>query len=196
MLKPWWKSPPSLQIDSVADWQMPVIGDKITPWSSPSPSTSLRTGFDLHPSTNRMAENLSEKYKDGCVVIFLCNKLHNLQKDLDKWFHFIYWIDCRYIWAGNTEENNQEKCDIYLMVDTKFRQSFIKFVVPIWCFILDVIFSQDLIWLTGSAFSLYIHGSQIAKFMGPTWGPPGSYRPQMGPTLAPRTLLSGVIIFT
>ena len=27
--------------------------------------------------------------------------------------------------------------------------------------------------------------------MGPTWGPPGSCRPQMGPMLAPRTLLSG-----
>ena len=34
--------------------------------------------------------------------------------------------------------------------------------------------------------------SQIAKFMGPTWGPPGSCRPQMGPMLAPRTLLSGM----
>ena len=33
---------------------------------------------------------------------------------------------------------------------------------------------------------------QIAKFMGPTWGPPGSYRPQMGPMLAPWTLLSGI----
>ena len=34
--------------------------------------------------------------------------------------------------------------------------------------------------------------SQIAKFMGPTWGPPGSSRPQMGPMLAPWTLLSGM----
>ena len=33
--------------------------------------------------------------------------------------------------------------------------------------------------------------TQIAKFMGPAWGPPGSCRPQMGPMLAPRTLLSG-----
>ena len=33
--------------------------------------------------------------------------------------------------------------------------------------------------------------TQIAKFMGPTWGPPGSCRPQMGPMLASRTLLSG-----
>ena len=32
---------------------------------------------------------------------------------------------------------------------------------------------------------------QIARFMGPMWGPPGSCRPQMGPVLAPLTLLSG-----
>ena len=32
---------------------------------------------------------------------------------------------------------------------------------------------------------------QIARFMGPTWGPPGSCRPQMGLMLAPWTLLSG-----
>ena len=35
--------------------------------------------------------------------------------------------------------------------------------------------------------------TQIAKFMGPTWGPPGSCRPQMGPMLAPWTLLSGTV---
>ena len=34
-------------------------------------------------------------------------------------------------------------------------------------------------------------GTQIARFMGPTWDPPGSCRPQMGPMLAPWTLLSG-----
>ena len=32
--------------------------------------------------------------------------------------------------------------------------------------------------------------TQIAKFIGPTWGPPGSCRPQMGPMLASWTLLS------
>ena len=32
---------------------------------------------------------------------------------------------------------------------------------------------------------------QIARFMGPTWGPPGSCRPQMGPLLAPHNLQSG-----
>ena len=34
--------------------------------------------------------------------------------------------------------------------------------------------------------------SQITRFMGPTWGPPGSCRPQMDPMLVPWTLLSGV----
>ena len=38
----------------------------------------------------------------------------------------------------------------------------------------------------------YFLGYTVAKFMGPTWGPPGFCRPQMGPMLAPRTLLSGV----
>ena len=33
---------------------------------------------------------------------------------------------------------------------------------------------------------------QMAKIMGQTWGPPGSCRPQIGPMLALRTLLSGV----
>ena len=33
--------------------------------------------------------------------------------------------------------------------------------------------------------------TQIAKFMGPTWGPTGSCRSQMGPMSAPWTLLSG-----
>ena len=31
----------------------------------------------------------------------------------------------------------------------------------------------------------------ITRFMGPIWGPSGAYRTQMGPTLAPWTLLSG-----
>ena len=36
---------------------------------------------------------------------------------------------------------------------------------------------------------------EIGKFMRPTWGPPGSYRPQMGPMLAPWTLLSEAAFF-
>ena len=36
-----------------------------------------------------------------------------------------------------------------------------------------------------------LHTTRIAKFMGPTWGPSGSCRSQMGPMLASWTLLSG-----
>ena len=38
--------------------------------------------------------------------------------------------------------------------------------------------------------------SQIAKFMGPTRGPPGPCRPQMGPLLVLGTLVSGIVTFT
>ena len=36
--------------------------------------------------------------------------------------------------------------------------------------------------------------SQIARFIGPTWGPPGSSRPQMGPMLTPWILLSAILL--
>ena len=36
--------------------------------------------------------------------------------------------------------------------------------------------------------SIAERGPQIAKFLGPTWGPPGSCRPQMGPHVGPRNL--------
>ena len=53
------------------------------------------------------------------------------------------------------------------------------------------------------AFNCWIHGitsvwiyfcfpSQTARLTWPTWGPPGSCRPQVGPMLAPWTLLSGL----
>ena len=38
--------------------------------------------------------------------------------------------------------------------------------------------------------------SHIARFMGPTRGPSGSCRPQIGPMLAPWTLLSGMALIT
>ena len=34
--------------------------------------------------------------------------------------------------------------------------------------------------------------TQKSKFMGPTWGPPGSCRPQMAPMLAPWTFYQGI----
>ena len=49
---------------------------------------------------------------------------------------------------------------------------------------------KELVLFIRFMLSLNIH---IAKFMGPTWGPSGSFRPQMGPMLVPWTLLSGHI---
>ena len=56
-----------------------------------------------------------------------------------------------------------------------------------WCWATDR-------WKMSSNMCLDNSNSQIAKFMGPAWGPPGSCRPQMGPMLAPWTLLSGIVL--
>ena len=52
----------------------------------------------------------------------------------------------------------------------------------------------DDIWWWGSRFQVDGHPHKhtlIARFMRSTWGPPGDDRTQMGPILAPFTLLSG-----
>ena len=42
--------------------------------------------------------------------------------------------------------------------------------------------------------TIYLSLSQRARFLCPTWGPPGSWWPQVGPTLAPWILLSGMFL--
>ena len=70
----------------------------------------------------------------------------------------------------------------YLMIKTKQTHSIHPFVVRN---ILTIGAIRDIRNTT-------ITISQILSFMGPTWGPPGSCRPQVGPTRAPLTLLSGI----
>ena len=41
--------------------------------------------------------------------------------------------------------------------------------------------------------TFHVRASLIARFMGPTWGPSGADRTQVGPMLAPWTLLSGLL---
>ena len=62
---------------------------------------------------------------------------------------------------------------------------------------------QTMAWSTNYTPSLPKHMNMwhlrsllIAKFMGPTWGPSGADRTQVGPMLAPWTLLSGIILFS
>ena len=45
-----------------------------------------------------------------------------------------------------------------------------------------------------SSYNTTTYNTQIAEFMGPTWGPSKSCRPQVGPMLAPWTLLSGYFV--
>ena len=52
--------------------------------------------------------------------------------------------------------------------------------------------TQEEYYIMKQGIALAVH-TQITKFMGPTWGPPGSCRPQMGPMLVPWTLLPGYL---
>ena len=63
----------------------------------------------------------------------------------------------------------------------------------IMCYTLDTVDFTLLIyildkWLQFVLSCLITMYTQITKFMGPTWGPPGFCQPQMGPMLAPWTL--------
>ena len=58
-----------------------------------------------------------------------------------------------------------------------------------WTGISGSICHLDVLRFDMSVFQLLL--IQTAKFMEPTWGPSGSCRPQIGPMLAPWTLLSG-----
>ena len=66
-------------------------------------------------------------------------------------------------------------------------------VFALWAYILNGTRNKFIIKIYISiTFFLKCHdGRKIAKFMEPSWGPPGSCRPQMGSMLAPWTLLSG-----
>ena len=66
-----------------------------------------------------------------------------------------------------------------------------------------VIMRFDCIWYYSGGLHVARHGSihllqilyLIARFMGPTWGPSGADRTQVGPMLAPWTLLSRMMQF-
>ena len=88
------------------------------------------------------------------------------------------------------------------MYDDKHNEGiiFIAFIIDsilvckfIMCLLFHIIKSSILIRITLMIFkaSVYIL-SLIARFMVPTWGPSGADRTQVGPMLAPWTLLSGL----
>ena len=74
-------------------------------------------------------------------------------------------------------------------------------LLAIWYWIpLNFCDSIDFIWRktwrpwqsTTPMYGAWHQWSLIARFMGPTWGPAGAGRTQVGPMLAPWTLLSGI----
>ena len=63
----------------------------------------------------------------------------------------------------------------------------------LWIQILSCILHQSLQHMCSIMYDCMY--SLIATFMGPTWGPSGADRTQVGPMLAPWTLLSGILCY-
>ena len=69
---------------------------------------------------------------------------------------------------------------------------------PVWITAkLMMLYLKDPVWITAKLMMLYLNlmlllvTTQIARFMGPTWGPHGADRTQVGHMLGPWALLSG-----
>ena len=87
---------------------------------------------------------------------------------------------------------------LYAVFEEKIQSFFL--ILKVWSLLYPYIF-QDLyriscilIDIRLNEYFAYPVRPQIAKFMGPIWGPPGSCRPQMGPMWIPWTLLSGTLL--
>ena len=120
--------------------------------------------------------------KNKCILFYamlVCVHVRNIKHGLINTIpNFIIWllsmIDSHNCWHGNPHwDMNSLWCLI--------------------CIINLVLFYFLGEWvLIGETKQVFVSKvTQIAKFMGSTWGPPGSCRPQLGPMLAPWTLLSG-----
>ena len=136
------------------------------------------------------------------VAVLYCSCLYNIIALLSELFRFLFiivWVDI--IW-------NVGKTVVYATIIFTFHIRVLRMFFSVlgtrclvisllccyviiqhtlWCCYNMVIFHHN----TGSRCLIT---TQIANFMGPTWGPPGACRPQMGPMLAPWTLLSGIIL--
>ena len=75
----------------------------------------------------------------------------------------------------------------------QFRGPWSKFCEHTFCSIFDSIIRSRQTFADVSTAELTCVTSLIARFLGPTWGPSGAYRTQVGPMLPPWTLLSGMI---
>ena len=105
-------------------------------------------------------------------------------------------ISSQHFWCSFSWRSNQQVQDIWVFCDV-FSKCFWKTCCNYYYQKYDLCFKIVPFgsgrYLSGlSRDILTTNKSQIAKFMGPTWGPSGSRRPQMGLMLAPRTLLAGI----
>ena len=84
------------------------------------------------------------------------------------------------------------KLRLYSMLEIYWTYIYIyQWMLNLCIFLFMTVIDGKIISLVSGSHSWLVSGpSQIARFMGPTWGPSGADRTQVGPMLAPWTLLS------
>ena len=111
-----------------------------------------------------------------------------------KWMHIVMHNPLHKCLGGFTEE------DRFIKYSTYFEWVLHEAALFIWQMVvmLDItgilnginIVSSKTNYKSFIGFYTSLSSPQMARFGGPTWGPPGSYRLQMDPMLGPWTLLS------
>ena len=99
----------------------------------------------------------------------------------------ISWIRCHVkTVAASSQTQQYSTChsDGFLCAGSWIRVRAVRPPPPTWWLLVIIILIRH--------FKGWFMTSLIARFMGPTWGPSGADRTQVGPMLAPWTLLSGV----
>ena len=138
----------------------------------------------------------------NCPKIYLLRvnvREHSRLSSISLKSHFHFWIVAishDILWA--ILNNDRPVIEMTIAKMTQYKDNVVP-VFPLWKYNGLTMFSSLQSILISKNRRTYIAGvpipvyeqntcrfktTQITKFMGPTWGPPGSRRPQMGPMLA------------
>ena len=129
-----------------------------------------------------LRQQLCIKYGTNFVTYFQLFKNKNIfhiwNADFYAWWYLLFSISVIFLQKNiSLSSVFQEECSYryHWRVMAEFRSALH------WCSF----------WWNGDYWHVGVETILITKFMGPTWGPSGADRTQVGPVLGPRTLPSG-----
>ena len=159
----------------------------------PSPLRRCSGEFQFRSYMNTVHHNIVALKSTAMVVLLGVSwQIEDDGKTL-RWQSIVFWSrEPRLRWKGIFVWNKKER-EIFPVGLMNTRMTILGFhvsyaLVVFWCPFIEVSCHERVVWSR-----LFPAITLIARFMGPTWGPPGSCRPQVDPMLVPWTLLCGVL---